>query len=140
MKQRHSNCRLVYHVVVHTKCREHLIASPGDVETLLTFMKSKAHDLDSYIEEGGGWREHLHLLLQSRPTVRLSDLYGQLKGYSATMWRKRYPDRPFKWGDGVFAKSVDPDNCFELREYIRNQWRRHESGLLVPEFERTDDS
>ena len=116
MKQRHSNCRFAYHLVMHTKYRQQLICQPGDVAALLTFMKTKAHALDSYIEEGGGWRDHLHLLLQSRPTVRLSDLYGQLKGYSATMWKRRFPHRPFVWGDGVYGKTVDPDQCDPLRQ------------------------
>jgi REP element-mobilizing transposase RayT len=116
-----------------------LIEEPDEVDILLTFMKSKAHALDSYIEEGGGWRDHLHLLLQSRPTIKLSDLYGQLKGYGAAMWRKRFPDRPFRWGDGVFGKTVDPDNCDELRKYIRHQWRHHESGLTLPEYEQRED-
>ncbi len=139
MKQRHSNCRLVYHLVLITKHRQRLLDDPGEVEVLLSFMKTKARELDSYIEEGGGWRDHLHLLLQSRPTVRLSDLYGQIKGYGAFMWRKRLPGRPFKWTDGVFARTVDPDDCDELRNYIQNQWQRHESGLLIPEYERTED-
>ena len=91
------------------------------------------------LPEGGGWKDHLHLLLQSRPTIRLCDLYGQLKGYGATMWRKRFADRPFKWGDGMFARTADPDNCGELRSYIRNQWKRHENGLLVPDFESMND-
>jgi REP element-mobilizing transposase RayT len=139
MKQRHSNCRLVYHLVLHTKYRLPLICEPCDVEILLGFMKTKAYQLDSYIEEGGGWRDHIHLLLQSRPTISLSVVYGQLKGYSATMWRKRFPNSPFKWGDGVFAKSIDPDECQDLRAYIRYQWRHHENGLVVPGYERTDD-
>ncbi len=139
MKQRHSNCRLLYHLVLHTKYRQPLIDDTGDVKILLTFMKSKAHALDAYIEAGGGWRDHLHLLLQSRPTIKLSELYGQLKGYSATMWRKRLPGRPFKWGDGVFAKTVDPDKCDALRKYIKCQWRHHENGLVLLEYERSDD-
>jgi len=136
MKQRHSYCRLAVHLVFHTKYREHLIRKPSDLEFLFDAMKKKAHDLDCYIEEFGGWRDHCHLLAQLRATVRLSDLYSQLKGYSAKAWMKCFPERPYKWGDGVYAKTVDPDRCDDLRRYIRRQWSRHESGLLVPEWER----
>jgi REP element-mobilizing transposase RayT len=101
-------------------------------------MASKARDLDCYVEEQGGWREHVHLLVQTRTSTRLSDLYGQMKGFGATMWRRRFPGRPFKWEDGVYVKSVDPDLCDDLREYLRTQWRRHESGLIVPVMEPTD--
>jgi REP element-mobilizing transposase RayT len=135
MKQRHSFCRLAFHVVLHSKYRQPMISTPEEVEILLTFMKSKAHELDSYIEVGGGWRDHIHLLLQSRPTIRLSELYGQLKGYSTTMWRRRFLERPSKWGDGVFAKTIDPDRCDELRTYIKYQWPRQEQGLVLNELE-----
>ena len=136
MKQRHSFCRLEYHLVFHTKQRQQMIRQPGEIEFLLNIMRDKAHELDSYIQEGGGWKDHLHLLIESRPTVRLSEVYGQLKGKSAFLWRKKFPGRLFKWGDGVFAESVDPGQCDRLRIYIRSQWRNHEIGETLPRYER----
>jgi putative transposase len=135
MRQRHSFCRLACHLVCSTKHRLPFLETEEECDTLLCFMEMKARELDCFVEERGGWREHIHLLVQWRSTVRLSELYGQMKGLSATMWRRRFPDRPFKWEDGVFAKSVDPDRADDLRRYIRDQWSRHESGLLIPELE-----
>ena len=138
MKQRHSFCRLACHLVCSTKNRGAFIESEEECATLLRFMAQKARELGCFVEEGGGWHEHVHLLLQFRATILLSDLYGQMKGFSATMWRRRFPDRPFKWEDGVYVKSVDPDQSDDLREYIRNQWRRHDDRLLLPHLERID--
>jgi putative transposase len=139
MKQRHSYHRLWYHLVFHTKNRERLLESRSDEAFLLSQMKSKAHEIDATIEEFGAWRDHVHVLLRTVPTLALSDLCRQLKGYSATQWRKAFPDRPFKWGDGAYSITVDPDHCERLREYIRDQWRRHESKNVVPEFEHDED-
>ncbi len=139
MKQQHSFHRLWYHLVFHTKNREQLIESRDDEKFLFVQMKAKAHDIDVYIEEFGAWRDHVHVLMRAAPTWALSDLYRQLKGYSSTQWRKNVPDRPFKWGDGAYSCTVDPDNCNLLKQYIADQWQRHEQRLLLPEFERDDN-
>jgi REP element-mobilizing transposase RayT len=101
-------------------------------------MRAKAHDLDAWIEEVGGWREHVHLLLRTRPTTTLADVYGQIKGFSSWSWRKRWPERPFGWGDGVWAMTVDPMNCEGLRVYIRDQRQHHERRALIAEWEPED--
>ncbi|MCP4603430.1 MAG: hypothetical protein GY847_23415 [Proteobacteria bacterium] len=61
MKQRHSYHRLYYHVVMHTKDRQHLITTEEDGHRLRGYFAAKAKDLDVYIEEAGYWRDHVHL-------------------------------------------------------------------------------
>ncbi|MCP4603429.1 MAG: hypothetical protein GY847_23410 [Proteobacteria bacterium] len=50
------------------------------------------------------------------------------------------PDRPLKWGDGVYIATVDPDNTTALRDYIRFQWEHHERRAEIPEWEHSDDT
>jgi putative transposase len=135
MKQRHSSTYLLFHLVFHTKGRERLIVGDEEERALFDFLRQKAHDLDAWIEEFGTWRDHVHLLVRTRPTIALSEVYGQMKGFSAWAWRKQWPDRPFNWGDGVWAESVDPLDCDALRAYIRGQRRHHENGSLQREWE-----
>ena len=92
MKQRHSYTDLMYHVVMRTKNREHFIFEPEE-KALLTFMKKKAHDLDAWLEEFGAWNDHVHILLRTRPTIALSDVYRQLKGFRM----KEQLIRPGSW-------------------------------------------
>jgi putative transposase len=139
MKQRHSFHRLFYHFVFTTKHREHLIDSPEDGELLLELFRTKAVQLDAYVEEFGCHRDHVHILVRSGPTIALCDLYGQLKGFAAWEFRSRCPSRLFSWQDGVWSATVDPDRTGELRDYIRNQWRRHESRLFIEEWEPSAD-
>ena len=101
-------------------------------------MKKKADDLDAWIEEFGSWYDHVHIILRIRPSMRLSDVYGQLKGFSSWSLRKRWPDTPFGWSDGVYAVTVDPDNCLGLRNYIRSQRTHHEEGTAQQRWEPED--
>ncbi|MBN2343063.1 MAG: IS200/IS605 family transposase [Deltaproteobacteria bacterium] len=135
MKQRHSFSDLLYHLVLRTKNREHLIVSEEDENRLCGFFKKKAHDLDAYIEEFGTWYDHVHILLRTKPTHPLSDVYGQLKGFAAYAWQKNRPTQPFKWNDGVWIVTVSPNDCDILREYIRNQRIHHSENQLIPCFE-----
>ena len=138
MKQRHGYSRLWYHLIFHTKGRSHLIRDRGDEAFLFETMKVKAHEMDSYILEFGAWRDHVHLLVRSVPSVLLADLYKGLKGYTAAQWRNRFPEAPFRWGDSAYSSSVDPDNCERLKQYVRDQWERHENRNALPEYERDD--
>lgn len=123
-------------MVFHIKNREHLIGSVADIGFLHRQIIEKAHTLDAYVEELGGWRDHIHVLIRTAPTIALSDVYRQLKGYSATQWRKAFEGRPFKWGDGAYVATVDADHCDGLREYIRGQWEKHETKMTISAFER----
>ena len=96
---------------------------------------SKAHELDAWLEEFGYWNDHVHILLRTSPNIALSNIYGQLKGISAWLWRKRWPQRPFFWADGVFVATVDADNCDALRHYIRNQKKHHDDQTTVSLWE-----
>jgi len=138
MKQRHSFTDLLYHVVFRTKQREPFIQTGEEERALYAFMRKKANDLDAWIEEVGGWKEHVHLLLRTRPTVALSTVYGQLKGFATWAWHKRWPDKPFGWDDGVWAKTVEPENCEALRAYIRNQRGHHMEGTEQVRWEPED--
>ena len=139
MKQRRSFTYLLYHLVFCTKAREPFI-SGEEAPVLFSFLKTKAHDLDCYLEAFGAWLDHVHLLVRTRPTAPLSEVYRQLKGYSTYSWRRYYASRPFKWADGTFAVTVDPYNCEPLRRYIRNQPRHHSDKSLIRQWEPEDET
>ena len=138
MKQRHSFTNLLYHMVFRTKHREHLIVTPEAERALFGFLQTKAHHLDAYILEIGGWREHVHLLIRTRPTMALSEVYGQLKGFSSRCWHRKFPEMPFGWADGVWAMTVDPSNCEGLILYIRSQHAHHEAATAIQVWEPDD--
>ena len=135
MRQRHSYHSLLFHLVLHTKNREMIFFSQDDESELAGYLKTKAHDLDCYVEEMGTWNEHCHLLLRTGTTIALCQIYRQLKGFSARAWNLRHPERKLYWGDGVFIVTVDPNHSDALRWYIRNQRRHHARQELNPVWE-----
>ena len=135
MKQRHSYSNLLYHLVFCTKNREHLITTRALKKALYGFMKVKAHEIDTYILEYGGWYDHVHILMRTRPSMALSEVYRHLKGFSSRAWHKKFPQHRFAWGDGAYSVTVDPNDCYALRTYIRNQEKIHNGRTLIKRWE-----
>jgi len=138
MKQRHSYSNLLYHLVFCTKNREHVISNNALKNALYGFLKVKAHEIDDCIIEFGGWYDHVHLLIRTRPSMALSETYRHLKGFSSRAWHKEFPEHPFAWGDGAFSVTADPEDCEELRSYIRRQQMIHNSRTAVKKWEPED--
>jgi len=138
MRHQHSFNRLFYHLVFITKNKEPFISSEKDEQFLLSLLKKKAHDLNAYIEEFGSWYDHVHILIRTSPSIELSKIYRQLKGYSSWAWNKKFPDRFFKWADGAFAATCDPDNTYNLRLYIRGQRDHHHNEKIEQKWEPED--
>ena len=138
MKQRHSYSRLFFHIAFSTRGREHLIESPAAGEIILGFMKTKADDLDTYIEEFGCWHDHVHILVRTGPSLAPATFYGQVKGYSSRAWNLKNKNMPFRWQDGVYIATVDPDQTEALRSDIRAQWTHHEQRTEIANWEPTD--
>ena len=139
MKQRHSYSRLLFHLVFSTKARGRLI-EPADEAVLRGWFEVKAHELDSCIEEFGCFYDHVHLLVRSRPTLLLAELYRQLKGFSSRAWHIKFPERPFAWADGVYSATVDPEDNQGLREYIKNQRAHHAAKTEMRRWEPDETS
>ena len=122
---------------MRTKHRDHLIFEQEE-RALETYMKKKAHELDLWLEEFGAWYDHVHILLRINPSISLSDAYGPIKGFSSWSLGKKWPDKSFGWSDGVYAVTVDPENCQPLRHYIRNQRKHHDDNTIQQQWELED--
>jgi len=72
-------------------------------------------------------KDHVHLLIQTRPSEKLSEVVQQLKGGSSRVIRQEFPKlEEFLWGDsfwgdGYFAESIGTQNESVIRRYIENQ-------------------
>ncbi|MFJ9179926.1 IS200/IS605 family transposase [Streptomyces sp. NPDC102360] len=82
------------------------------------------------LAEFNGEADHVHLLVHYPPQVALSRLVGSLKGVSARLLRKEYPDhiRRHLWGEhfwspSYFAASAGGAPLKVVKEYIENQQR-----------------
>ena len=135
MMNRRSHSNLYYHLVTVTKHRTPIIITQQDEQRLCTLMRLKAKQHDAIIHSFGSWHDHVHILLQAKPGVALSKVYGEIKGYSSAIWNKNNPDRQLKWTDGVFIETVSPDNMVLLTEYIQNQRIHHSQQSCIQIWE-----
>lgn len=76
-------------------------------------------------------KDHIHYMIQTPPTVRLSDFVRTLKSYTTYWLWKTYPDWLSKifyqehmfWSDGYFVASIGEVSSETLKRYIENQGR-----------------
>jgi len=91
------------------------------------------------LKEFNGGPDHVHLLVNYPPKVRLSELVNSLKGVSSrrmkqefpaisTFWSVRQSQRHL-WSASYFAGSVGGAPLTVLRQYIEDQ-NRPEAGAL----------
>lgn len=87
-------------------------------------------DFRAELTEFNGESDHVHLLIHYPPQVALSRLVGSLKGVSARLLRKEYPEhiRRYLWGEhfwspSYFAASAGGAPLKVVKEYIENQKR-----------------
>ncbi len=100
----------------------------GDVKRRLEVLFKECCDMNGWIiHELNIQKDHVHLLLQTKPSVSLATVMQYLKGGSSKVIRSEFSElEEFLWGDsfwgdGYFAESVGTKNEDVIREYIQNQ-------------------
>jgi putative transposase len=73
--------------------------------------------------------DHVHVMIQIKPSDSIASVVQILKGGTSKVIRKEYPElREFLWGDsfwadGYFAESVGQVDEEVVRKYIHSQQR-----------------
>ncbi len=118
--------RLLTHLVWCPKYRRRILL--GDIKRRLEELFKDCCDINGWvIHELNVQQDHVHLLLQTKPSVSLAAVMQYLKGGSSKVIRSEFPElEEFLWGDsfwgdGYFAESVGTKNEDVIREYIQNQ-------------------
>jgi putative transposase len=120
------------HLVFTTKRRGKVLA-PQHLERLKQIFESVCADFDVELREFNGERDHVHLLVNYPPKVRLSELVNSLKGVSSRLLKQEFPEihsfwsvrksRGVLWTPSYFAGSVGGAPLSILKQYIENQGR-----------------
>ena len=120
------------HLVFTTKRRGKVLAQQH-LQRLKQIYESVCADFDVELREFNGERDHVHLLVNYPPKVRLSELVNSLKGVSSRLLKQEFPDihafwsvrksRGVLWTPSYFAGSVGGAPLSILKQYIENQGR-----------------
>jgi putative transposase len=122
----HSKFLITYHVIFVIKYRKNLLELYGsDIKKIVLDLESQS---DFSVQEMEVDKDHLHLMIESRPmlsplqivrrlkqetTIRLWKLYPELNQY---FWKERT-----LWSDGYFCCSIGNASIETVRKYIASQ-------------------
>jgi hypothetical protein len=82
-----------------------------------------------WISELSIQEDHVHLIIQTKPSDNVAEVIQRLKGGASRVIRKEFPElEEFLWGDsfwadGYFAETVGNVDEEVVRRYIREQRR-----------------
>jgi putative transposase len=120
------------HLVFTTKRRGRVL-TPQHLERLGQIFASVCANFDVELREFNGESDHVHLLVNYPPKVRLSELVNSLKGVSSRRLKQEFPEiqafwsvrksRGVLWTPSYFAGSVGGAPLSLLKQYIENQGR-----------------
>ncbi len=84
----------------------------------------------------GGVRDHIHLYVAISATITIANLVSAIKSNTARWIHHSFPHRrDFKWQHGYGAFTISASDDASLREYIRNQERRHREKPSAGEYQ-----
>ena len=120
----HTKHRLLVHLVWIPKYRKRLLQGQIAVR-LRHFLYEAAKVHWWWIEELKILPDHVHCLIQIRPTETIAEVVQHLKGGTSYKLQKEYPElEEFIWGanlwaDGYFAETVGAQSVAAVKKYIQ---------------------
>ncbi len=119
----HNTYRIFFHAVFSTKYRLAILD-----KTSLATMEETVHALTKELEFGcpafGGHVDHVHLLLSLPPHKNIAAIIKRIKGRTSRENANIY------WQKGYYVETVSPGAVGSVKDYIDNQWTRHEMQQL----------
>lgn len=124
---KHSCYLLQYHLVLVTKYRHPVLT--GEIKDfLLSYTEQYFTDRNLDLLEVNTDDDHIHILFEAPPQIRLSDFVNAYKSASSRMIRKQFSDqlqdyywKPYFWSLSYFIGSASEKSPAVIAEYIKNQ-------------------
>ncbi|MDD6366605.1 MAG: IS200/IS605 family transposase [Stecheria intestinalis] len=138
-RNRHSICKLQYHLVAVTKFRHPVLT--GDIAERLEQISHEVieEDWNCRILEINTDQDHVHILFEASPQTQLSKLVNNYKTVTSRLLRKefssalsKYCGKPLFWSDSYFLSTVSETTEEAVRIYIQEQGKRDNDGFHRP--------
>ena len=126
---------ILLHVVFSTKNRVPFMAAEIR-ERLHQHMAGITKDRFGYPLHVGGTDDHVHVLLNLRPTEAISDAMRVVKACSSKWIHEELKIESFDWQDGFGVFSVSESNKHQVIEYIARQEEHHRTMDSLQEYVR----
>ncbi len=132
----HVFSELFAHANWHTKKDEALLV-PGTLEPWVhdRIREYCAEVKGIHFIEVGGAVDHLHLLFQFEPSIKLSEFLGQVKGAVSYQANRHFKRQAIEWQRGYGVVTFSKRHLSTLVEYVQNQKRHHADGTTIDMLE-----
>ncbi len=115
---------LKYHIVFCPKYRKPILVD-DIADRLKELLTEKAHELVAEVHTLEIMPDHVHLFIESDPTLAVSHIVAQLKGYTSRVMREEFDYLrrvlPSLWSRSFYAGSVGHVSESAVRKYIEAQ-------------------
>lgn len=118
-----------YHIVWCVKYRRKILTDKIE-QRLVEILQKIAEENGFVIQEINGDLDHIHLLIECSPQHYIPDIIKALKGVSARLLFKQYPELKKQlwaghlWNPSYFVATVSENTEEQIRNYIRSQKER----------------
>jgi putative transposase len=122
----HAIYRLTYHVIWCIKFRRHILSAERR-DFLIGKLREEAVAVNCEIVEANGEADHFHFIVDTPPTVCVSELVGRLKSKTASALLDEYGSFFYGkhlrsvWSSGFFVATTGGVTLETLRKYVENQ-------------------
>jgi REP element-mobilizing transposase RayT len=125
--------KLHYHIVFGTKRRVACLDKRWRAQ-LWEYMGGTVRGLGGVPHGVGGWNDHVHLLIDLRPTQVLPDVVRELK-MASTGWVREHGGLPtFQWQEGYGVFTVGWRERDAIERYIAGQEDHHRQKAFREEL------
>ena len=122
----HSCFLLTAHLVLVTKYRKPVLQVK--IRDYVYALIKETMESENIIREMNGEADHIHILFDYAPDIRLSELINRIKSRTARLVRRDYPvevgeyyDKVEFWTNSYYLGSVGSNTTEIVKEYIQNQ-------------------
>ena len=123
----HSCFLLTAHLVLVTKYRKPVLQVKIR-DYVYSLIKETMESENIIIREMNGEADHIHILFDYAPDIRLSEMINKIKSRTARLVRRDYPVevgkyywKPLFWTNSYFLGSIGSNTTEIVKEYIQNQ-------------------
>ena len=126
--------QIYYHVVFAVRNREALIV-PSIKDELYKYITGIVTNQKQKLLAINGMPDHVHILLNCKPNMNLSNLVKEIKEHSSKYIndKKTIPGK-FYWQSGFGAFSVSRKDFSTIFKYIKNQEEHHKIRTFKEEY------
>lgn len=125
--------KMHFHIVFSTRNRIACLDNRWR-DKLWTYMAGTINGLGGYARNVGGWKDHVHILADLKPSQTVADLMREVKKSSTEWIRQTTGKDGFHWQEGYAVFTVGWRECDHVMNYINNQEEHHRGRTFREEL------